>query len=426
MLDIKYIRDNLDVAQTRASLRGEAIDLASIVKLDKKRRDLLVEVEALKQKRNEVSKEIAKLKKEKTDAEDLVAEMQGVSKEIKALDAETSECEAALNELMLEVPNLLHESVPQGTDETENRLERTVGDKPDLGFSAKEHHEIGETLGIIDFERAAKLAGARFSLLKGQGALLERALINFMLDMHTRSHGYIETLPPFMATKDCYIGTGQLPKFADDLFKIEGWDHYLVPTAEVPLTNIHAGEILKAKELPVLYTAYTPCFRKEAGSYGKDVKGLIRQHQFNKVELVRLSIPEDSYGELDKLTAHAEKVLQDLELSYRVVTLCSGDTGFSAAKTYDIEVWLPGQDAYREISSCSNFEDFQARRAGIRFRPEGDGGKPRFVHTINGSGLAVGRTLVAILENYQQEDGTVIIPEVLRPYMGGAEKIESL
>ncbi len=426
MLDIKYIRDNLDEAQRRARLRDGSIDLSPIAKLDKKRRDLLSEVEALKQKRNEVSKEIARLKKDNINADELVAEMQGVSKEIKALDAETSGCEASLNELMLDVPNLLHESVPQGADESKNRLERTVGEKPTFGFVPKEHHDIGEALGIIDFERAAKLAGARFSLLKGHGALLERALINFMLDMHTRSHKYTETLPPFMVGRDCYIGTGQLPKFADDLFKIEGWDHYLVPTAEVPLTNIHAGEILKHKELPILYTAYTPCFRKEAGSYGKDVKGLIRQHQFNKVELVRFSTPEDSYSELDILTADAEKVLQDLELTYRVVTLCSGDTGFSAAKTYDIEVWLPGQDAYREISSCSNFEDFQARRANIRYRPDGDGTKPRFVHTINGSGLAVGRTLVAILENYQAEDGSVVVPEALRTYMGGVEKIESL
>ena len=424
MLDIKEIRENLKEVQIRARLRSKSIDLSPIEEMDAKRRKLLGEVEALKQKRNEVSKEIARLKKEKADADDLVAQMQGVSKEIKALDAETSECEAALREFMLTVPNLLHESVPLGVDEADNRIERIVGEKPVLDFTPKEHHEIGEGLGIVDFERAAKLAGARFSLLTGAGALMERALINFMLDMHTRRHEYKEVMPPFMVNKDCYFGTGQLPKFADDLFKIEGWDHYLVPTAEVPLTNIHAGEIISAKELPILYTAYTPCFRKEAGSYGKDVKGLIRQHQFNKVELVRLSMPEDSYNELEILIANAEKVLLDLELSYRVVTLCSGDTGFSAAKTYDIEVWLPGQGAYREISSCSNFEDFQARRANIRYRPEGDGTKPRFVHTINGSGLAVGRTLVAILENYQQTDGSVKVPKALSPYMGGLEVIE--
>ena len=426
MLDIKYIRDNFNEAQERARLRDKGVDLSPIEALDTKRRKLLVEVEALKQKRNEVSKEIARLKKERADADELVAEMQGVSKEIKALDAETSECEAGLREFMLTTANFLHESVPQGTDESDNRLERIVGEKPVFDFTPKEHHEIGEALGILDFERAAKLSGARFSLLTGHGALLERALINFMLDMHTTRHEYTEVLPPFMVNKECCIGTGQLPKFADDLFKIEGWEHYLVPTAEVPLTNIHSGEIIKAKDLPILYTAYTPCFRKEAGSYGKDVKGLIRQHQFNKVELVRLCAPEDSYNELDILIAAVEKILQDLELSYRVVTLCSGDTGFSAAKTYDIEVWLPGQDAYREISSCSNFEDFQARRANIRYRPEdneGSASKPCFVHTINGSGLAVGRTLVAILENFQTEDGSVVVPKALVPYMGGLETI---
>lgn len=428
MLDIKYIRDNFDEAQARARLRDDSMDLSRIEVLDSKRRELLGEVEGLKQKRNEVSKEVARLKKEKADANELVAEMQGVSKEIKALDAGISECEAELREFMLTIPNLIHESVPLGTDDTENRLERIVGEKPIFDFTPKEHFEIGEALGILDFARAAKLAGARFSLLFGAGALLERALINFMLDMHTRHHEYTEALPPFMVNKECYIGTGQLPKFADDLFKIEGWDHYLVPTAEVPLTNIHAGEILKVKDLPILYTAYTPCFRKEAGSYGKDVKGLIRQHQFNKVELVRLCVPEDSYNELDILITDAERILQDLEIPYRVVTLCSGDTGFSAAKTFDIEVWLPGQDTYREISSCSNFEDFQARRANIRYRPEstdGSAAKPRFVHTINGSGLAIGRTLVAILENYQREDGSVEVPKVLQPYMGGLEIIEA-
>ena len=423
MLDIKYIRENIKEVQKRLKLRDKSIDISPVEKLDADRRELLQKVEALKQKRNEVSKEIAKLKKEKADSAELVCEMQGTSKEIKTLDRSVSECEEELREFLLSIPNLLHESVPKGTDETDNRIERVVNEKPTFSFTPEAHNEIGETLGIIDFERAAKIAGARFAILKGAGALMERALINFMLDMHTRKHEYTEILPPFMVNKECYIGTGQLPKFEDDLFKIEGWDHYLVPTAEVPLTNIHAGEILKASDLPILYTAYTPCFRKEAGSYGKDVKGLIRQHQFNKVELVRLCVPEDSYTELETLTLDAEKILAELGLAYRVVTLCSGDTGFSAAKTYDIEVWLPGQNAYREISSCSNFEDFQARRAGIRYKPKGDGVKPKYVHTLNGSGLAVGRTLVAILENFQQEDGSVIVPEALRPYMGGLEKI---
>ena len=430
MLDIKYIREKTSEVQKRLRLRDKAIDISPIETLDASRRALLQKVEALKQKRNEVSKEIARLKKEKADSAELVAEMQGVSSEIKELDRSVAECSEELKGFLLNIPNLLHESVPLGADEAENRIERVVGDKPSFGFIPKEHNDIGEALGIIDFERAAKMAGARFSLLLGAGALMERALINFMLDMHTRKHEYTEILPPFLVNRECYIGTGQLPKFEDDLFKIEGWDHFLVPTAEVPLTNIHAGEVVKAGELPILYTAHTPCFRKEAGSYGRDVKGLIRQHQFNKIELVRLCKPEDSYTELEILTNDAEKVLEDLGLSYRVVTLCSGDTGFSAAKTYDIEVWLPGQDAFREISSCSNFEDFQARRANIRYKPEGDGGggggsgaKPRFVHTINGSGLAVGRTLVAILENFQQEDGSVIVPEALRPYMGGLEKI---
>ena len=311
-----------------------------------------------------------------------------------------------------------------GRDENDNIVVRVEGEKPGFSFTPKEHTEIGESLGIIDFERAGKLAGARFALMKGAGALLERALINFMLDLHTREHGYREVLPPFMVKSECFVGTGQLPKFEDDQFKIEGWDHYLVPTAEVPVTNIHREEILNEATLPIYYTAYTPCFRKEAGSYGKDVKGLIRLHQFNKVELVKFVAPETSYDELERLTADAEEVLRRLGLHYRVVLLCTGDTGFSSAKTYDLEVWLPGQGTYREISSCSNFEDFQARRAGIRYRP--GGAKPRFVHTLNGSGLAVGRTLVAILENYQCEDGSVVVPEALRPYMGGLEKIEKM
>ncbi len=423
MLDIRYLRENLEEAEKRLKTRGEGFSLARIKELDETRRRLLTEVESLKARRNTVSQEIGRLKKENKDAAPLLEEMQQVSAKIKSLDSRVAECEKELKEFLLTIPNIPHESVPIGADERDNRVERVWGEPTEFSFSPKEHTEIGEALGILDIERAGKLAGARFSLLLGTGALLERALINFMLDLHTKTHGYTEVLPPFMVKRECFVGTGQLPKFEDDQFKIEGWDHYLVPTAEVPVTNIHREEILKEKDLPIYYTAYTPCFRKEAGSYGKDVKGLIRQHQFNKVELVKFSLPEASYEELEKLTNNAEEVLKRLNIPYRVVSLCTGDLGFSAAKTYDIEVWLPGQARYREISSCSNFEDFQARRAGIRYRPS-SGGKPRFVHTLNGSGLAVGRTLVAILENFQTEDGSVVIPEALRPYMGGLEKIE--
>ena len=422
MLDIKYLRENLKDAEKRLSTRGNGVDLSFVTSLDEKRRRLLKEAEALKERRNTVSEEVGRLKKEKKDASSLVSEMQDVSSRIKSLDKEVSGCEEELKNLLLTIPNLPHTSAPVGHDENGNKVVRVSGKKPSFSFPPKEHVEIGESLGIIDFERAGKLSGARFSLMKGVGALLERALINFMLDLHTKEHGYLEVLPPFMVKSDCFVGTGQLPKFEEDLFKIEGWDHYLVPTAEVPVTNIHRGEILDEDTLPISYTAYTPCFRKEAGSYGKDVKGLIRQHQFNKVELVKFTTPETSYDELEKLTGHAEEVLKRLGLHYRVVSLCTGDLGFSSAKTYDLEVWLPGQEKYREISSCSNFEDFQARRAEIKYRPK-DGGKLRFVHTLNGSGLAIGRTVVALLENFQQEDGSVIIPEVLRPYMGGLERI---
>ena len=427
MLDIKYLRDNIEEAEARLKTRGDSLDLGLLKTLDKKRRDLLGEVEALKEKRNIVSEKVGRLKKEGEDASALVTEMQDVSKSIKTLDKELAGCEEELSRFMLDVPNLPHESVPVGADDTANRVERVVNDKPSFAFKPADHIALGEGLDIIDFERAGRLAGARFALMKGAGARLERALINFMLDLHTTEHGYTEVLPPFMAKSDAFVGTGQLPKFSEDLFKIDDTDMYLVPTAEVPVTNIHREEILKETDLPISYTAYTPCFRKEAGSYGKDVKGLIRLHQFNKVELVKFVTPETSYNELEKLTSDAEEVLKRLGLHYRVVTLSTGDTGFSSAKTYDIEVWLPGQDTFREISSCSNFEDFQARRAGIRYRPGGGGGKaakPRHLHTLNGSGLAVGRTLVAILENFQLKDGSVIIPEVLRPYMGGLEKIE--
>lgn len=423
MLDIKLIREDTEKIAEELRKRDSNIDLKSVGELDSRRRELLQEAEALKQHRNTVSQEIGNLKKSGEDASAFVAKMQGVSSRIKELDSKLSECEEELRDFLLTLPNLADESVPVGPDESFNRIERVVGDKPSFSFEVKEHQDIGEALGILDFERAAKLAGARFSLLCGAGARLERALINFMLDLHTEEHGYTELLTPFMVNAECYIGTGQLPKFEEDLFKIEGWDHYLVPTAEVPVTNVHAGEILAEADLPVSYTAYTPCFRREAGSYGRDVKGLIRQHQFNKVELVRFAHPDSSFEEHEKLTACAEEVLKRLGLHYRLVTLATGDLGFSSAKTYDLEVWLPGQETFREISSCSNFTDFQARRASIRFRPAG-GGKPRFVHTLNGSGLAVGRTLLAILENYQQEDGSVIVPEVLVPYMGGLKVIE--
>jgi seryl-tRNA synthetase len=423
MLDIKYLREDPEGAEARLKTRGEAVDIAGVRTLDESRRKLLVEAEGLKEKRNKVSTEIGRLKKEGKDADALVAEMGEVSATIKTLDASIANCEKEFKALLLGMPNLPHESVPVGRDATENPVIRTWGEPLEFTFSPLEHTELGLSLGIIDFERAGKLAGARFSLMTGAGALLERALTNFMLDLHTKEHGYTEVLTPFMLKDECFVGTGQLPKFADDLFKIEGWDHYLVPTAEVPVTNIHMGEILDSGRLPIMYTAYTPCFRKEAGSYGKDVKGLVRLHQFNKVELVKFSAHQTSQAELEKLTRNAEEVLKRLGIHYRVVELCTGDLGFSAAKTYDIEVWLPGQGAYREISSCSNFEDFQARRADIRYRPGGVG-KAQYVHTLNGSGLAVGRTVVAILENFQAEDGSVGVPEVLRPYMGGLKRIE--
>lgn len=421
MLDIKFIRENLEEVERRLSLRGFSISLSEFKVVDEERRRILVEVEGLKQRRNTVSQEVGRLKKGGKDVTHLLNQMQDLSRRIKELDEKVSEKERVLGSILLTIPNLPHPSVPYGRTSEENVEVRRWGEIPSFSFPPRGHDEIGEALGILDFKRGGKLAGARFTIYRGLGAVLERALINFMLDLHTREHGYIELLPPFMVTRDCMVGTGQLPKFEDDLFKIEGWEHFLVPTGEVPLTNIFRDEILDEETLPISYTAYTPCFRKEAGSYGRDVKGLIRQHQFNKVELVKFTTPETSYDELEKLTRDAEEVLRRLNLPYRVVTLCTGDMGFSASKTYDIEVWLPGQKRYREISSCSNFEDFQARRANIRYRPKG--GKPRFVHTLNGSGLAVGRTVVAILEDYQQEDGSVIIPEALRGYMGGVERI---
>ena len=421
MLDPKYLRENLESVEQRLATRGGAVTLGNFRELDSRRRELLREAESLKAVRNAASEEISRIK-DKSQAQPRIAEMREVSARIKVLDEELRSVDDELQGVLLTIPNIPHESVSVGASEADNREVRQWGEPPRFGFTPKPHWEIGEGLGILDFERGAKLTGARFTLYRGAGARLERALINFMLDLHTERHGYEETLPPFMVNRESMTGTGQLPKFEEDLFRMDGTDYYLIPTAEVPVTNIHRGEILKGSELPLSYTAYTPCFRKEAGSYGKDVRGLIRQHQFNKVELVKFVHPSTSYAELERLLSDAEEVLRQLGLHYRVVELCTGDMGFSAAKTYDIEVWLPAQDTYREISSCSNFEDFQARRASIRFR-EDDKAKPEFVHTLNGSGLAVGRTLVAILENYQQEDGTVVVPEALRPYMGGCSVI---
>ncbi|HOI15552.1 MAG TPA: serine--tRNA ligase [Geobacteraceae bacterium] len=421
MLDAKYIRENLEAVEQRLKTRGETVDLSGFRLCDTRRRELLLESESLKALRNKVSDEISRIK-DKSQAQDRITEMRDVSRRIKALDDDLKGIEEELQGYLLTIPNIPHATTPVGASEADNVEVRKWGTIPELSFIPKPHWEIGEGLDILDFERGARLTGARFTLYRGAGARLERALINFMLDLHTERHNYVEMLPPFMVNRESMTGTGQLPKFEEDLFRLDGVDYFLIPTAEVPVTNIHRGEILKASDLPIRYTAYTPCFRKEAGSYGKDTRGLIRQHQFNKVELVKFTRPDRSYQELELLLADAEKVLQLLEIPYRVVELCTGDIGFSAAKTYDIEVWLPGQGTYREISSCSNFEDFQARRASIRFR-ENEKSKLEFVHTLNGSGLAVGRTVVAILENYQQADGTVIIPEALRPYMGGMEKI---
>ncbi len=421
MLDLKFIRENLDEAERRLRTRGGSSYLDGFREQDQRRLGLLRESESLKALRNSVSDEIAKIK-DKSQAQDKIVEMREVSQKIKALDEELKQADEALQAFLLTVPNLPAPETPLGSSEADNVQIRTWGEAKELPFKAKPHWEIGEDLGILDFERGVKIAGARFTLYRGAGARLERALINFMLDLHTEQHGYTETLPPFLVNRETMTATGQLPKFEEDLFKTADPEFFMIPTAEVPVTNIHRGEILKKSELPISYTAYTPCFRREAGSYGKDTRGLIRQHQFNKVELVKFVHPADSAAELEKLTGHAEKVLQLLGLPYRVMALCSADIGFSAARTYDLEVWLPGQSCYREISSCSNFGDFQARRGGIRFR-EDEKSKPEFIHTLNGSGLAVGRTLLAILENYQQEDGSVIVPELLRPYMGGLERI---
>lgn len=423
MLDLKYVRDHLEMVQERIGQRGSGIDWESFLRMDAARRQLLLEVETLRCERNTVSEKIAQLKREKKDGSDEIERMRLVSQRIKELDVLLQQKEAVVQEFMLTVPNIPHQSVTVGKGSEDNREVRRWGEYRQFGFPPQPHWDIGEHLGILDFERGAKIAGARFTLYAGSGARLERALINFMLDLHTREHHYLEVLPPFMVNRGSMTGTGQLPKFEDDLFKIDKLDYFLIPTAEVPVTNIHRNEILPAGSLPLRYTAYTPCFRKEAGSYGKETRGLIRQHQFNKVELVKFTTPGCSYDELETLLSDAEEVLKRLAIPYRVVDLCTADLGFSAAKTYDIEVWLPGQDLFREISSCSNFEDFQARRANIRYKT-GDKEKSEYVHTLNGSGLAVGRTVVAILENYQQEDGSVVIPDVLRPYMDGMTVIK--
>jgi len=420
MLDNTWVRDHLDVLEKSLRDRGVPIDLGEFASSDEKRRAALREVEQLKARRNKVSERIAALKKEKQDAAALIEEMRIAGDRIKELDAAVAEAEASLESWLLTVPNVPHSSVPVGRGSDDNVEVRRWGQAPQFDFEPLPHWDIGVRLGILDFERAAKIAGARFAVYTGAGARLERALINFMLDLHTGGHGYTEVLPPFLVNTRAMTGTGQLPKFADDLFRVEKAGYWLIPTAEVPLTNLHREEFLDGARLPISYTAYTPCFRSEAGSYGKDVKGLIRQHQFNKVELVKLTSPEESSDALERLTRDAETVLQRLNLPHRVVTLCTGDLGFAATKTYDIEVWLPSYAAYREISSCSNCGDFQARRAGIRFR-RSPGAKAEFVHTLNGSGLAVGRTLVAILENFQRRDGTVGIPEALQPSFGARE-----
>ncbi|SMO93665.1 serine--tRNA ligase [Melghirimyces algeriensis] len=424
MLDLKLLRQEMPSIRQRLAHRGEDVSgLDSIIQLDERRRTLLQEVEQLKNQRNVVSKAIAQKKKSGEDATETIQEMRRVGDRIKELDQEVRNVEDQLQHVLLTIPNIPHESVPIGESEEDNQPVRHWGDLPDFAFPFKPHWELATELGILDFERASKVTGSRFVFYKGIGARLERALINFMLDLHTEEHGYTEMIPPYMVNRDSMTGTGQLPKFAEDSFQVAETDYYLIPTAEVPVTNYHRGEILNGQELPVKVVAFSSNFRSEAGSAGRDTRGLIRNHQFNKVELVKLVKPEESYEALEHLVQHAEKVLQLLNLPYRVVLMCTADLGFTAAKKYDLEVWLPSSDTYREISSCSNFEEYQARRANIRFRREA-GAKPEFVHTLNGSGLAVGRTVAAIMENYQEADGSIRIPEALQPYMGGLKKIE--
>ena len=423
MLDLKFVRDNIELVQAALTSRHNPLKLDKFVELEKKRRDILGEVEALKGQRNTVSKKISEMKKNKENTDAIVLEMRAVGDKISALDEELKEVEAGLNEILLNIPNIPNGDVPLGADDSDNPEVRKVGEPTKFDFEPKNHWDIGEKLGILDAERAAKVTGARFTFYKGLGARLERACINFMMDLHADKHGYTEMLAPYIANKDSMTGTGQLPKFSEDMFKLEGLDYYLVPTAEVPATNYHRQEILDGDKLPEYYTAYTACFRAEAGSAGRDTRGLIRQHQFNKVELIKFVKPENSWEELEKMVDNAEDVLRLLKIPYHVVLLCTGDMSFTSAKTYDIEVWMPGQNMYREISSCSNCLDYQARRANIKFR-RSPKDKPEFVHTLNGSGLAVGRTVAAILENYQQADGSVIVPDVLVPYMGGVKVIK--
>lgn len=417
MLDLRFIRENIDMLQEMLVNRGSNINLQEFVKLDTERREILSQVEMLKNKRNTESAEVARRKKAGEDASEIIAEMGKVSAEIKELDAKLAEVEEKVTYFQMTLPNMYHTSTPIGKNEEDNVEIRRWGTPREFTFQPKEHWEIGEKLEILDFERGAKLGGSRFTIYRGAAARLERALISFMLDTHTTEHGYTEHLTPFIVRREICEGTGQLPKFEEDMYKTTD-DMFLISTSEITLTNIHRQEILNESDLPKYYTAYSPCFRREAGSYGRDLKGLIRQHQFNKVEMVKLATPETSYDELEKMVENAEAILQKLGLPYRVIQLCSGDMGFGAAKTYDLEVWLPGQNKFREISSCSNCGDFQARRMGLKYRPEGNS-KSEFCHTLNGSGLAVGRTLLAIMENYQQEDGSFLIPEVLVPYMGG-------
>ncbi|MGB4006651.1 MAG: serine--tRNA ligase [Halanaerobiales bacterium] len=416
MLDLRFVRENIDLVEESLRKRGNKLSLDNFKDLEEQRRELIAEVEKLKHRRNVVSDQIGELKRKGEDASGIIAEMKEVSDKIKDYDKKLAELEATIRDTLLGIPNIPHESVPFGSSDQDNEEVLRWGEPRDFAFTPKAHWDLGEELDILDFERGAKVTGARFTFLKNAGARLERSLVNFMLDLHVEKHGYKEVFPPFLVNAASATGTGQLPKFAEDMFKLEGMDYYLIPTAEVPVTNLYREEILAEKDLPIYHVAYSACFRAEAGSHGRDTRGIIRQHQFNKVELVKFVKPEDSYEELEKLTADAEKVLQLLELPYRKVVLCTGDLGFSSAKTYDLEVWLPAYNGYREISSCSNFEDFQARRAGIKYRREEDG-KVEFVHTLNGSGLAIGRTLAAILENYQNEDGSITVPEVLRPYM---------
>lgn len=417
LLDLKFIRSHQKTVQEALDKRNNDFDLEQLLDVDQERRSLIAESENLKNRRNTLSQEVGKLKAAKQDATQIMDEVRGISSQIKEMDQQLADLEDKLNQNMLMIPNIPHETVPVGSDEEDNVVLRIEGEPPKFSFTPLPHWDIGEGLDLLDFERGVKLATARFTVLKGWGAKLERALVNFMLDLHSTEHGYTEVFPPFLVNRQTMTGTGQLPKFEEDLFLCEKDDLFLIPTAEVPVTNLYSSEILPEEALPIYHTAYTACFRAEAGAAGRDTRGLIRQHQFNKVELVKFTTPEDSYLELEKLLNDAEEVLRRLKLPYRVVTLSTGDLGFSAAKTYDLEVWFPAAGTYREISSCSNFEDFQARRANIRYRPE-QGAKPRFVHTLNGSGLAIGRTLAAVLENYQQEDGSVVVPEALRPYMG--------